>query len=182
VHVPSGCHIVQKCQINRTTCMCLVGMRLNACSWCRDDIQSHTYFYVTLYVYLCQIKRFANNFQVGLIIYAHNFRACVEPHTCDWFPAFIWSVSWDTGFFIFFLVWLTGLLTWGALAHAKGGLEPSYGHTHQGSCAAHAGSARTDQVGLTLQIQKPNMWILHQATCSCVPSSRPRRPSPSIAP
>jgi hypothetical protein len=75
-------------------------------------------------------------------------------------------------FFIFFLVWLTGLLTWRALAHAKGGLEPSYGHTHQGSCAAHAGSARTGQVGLTLQIQKPNMWILHQATCSCVPPSQ----------
>jgi hypothetical protein len=110
--------------------MCLVGMRLNACSWCRDDIQSHTYFYVTLYVYLCQIKRFANNFQVGLIIYAHNFRACVEPHTCDWFLHLFDLCHGIHDFFIFFLVWLTGLLTWRALAHAKGGLEPSYGHTH----------------------------------------------------
>jgi hypothetical protein len=30
------------------------GMRLSACSWWRDDIESRTYFYVTLYTYLCQ--------------------------------------------------------------------------------------------------------------------------------
>jgi hypothetical protein len=28
------------------------GTCLNACSWWRDDIQSCTYFYVTLYIYI----------------------------------------------------------------------------------------------------------------------------------
>jgi hypothetical protein len=35
-------------------------------------------------------------------------------YPCDWFSAFVRSMSWDTGFFTFSLVWLTGLLifTW----------------------------------------------------------------------
>jgi hypothetical protein len=42
--------------------MCLVGTRLNACSWWRDDIQLRTYFYVTLYIYLYQRQEVFNDF------------------------------------------------------------------------------------------------------------------------
>jgi hypothetical protein len=41
------------------------GTRLNTCSWWRDDIQSHIYFYDTLYTYLCQHQEIFNNFYVG---------------------------------------------------------------------------------------------------------------------
>jgi hypothetical protein len=85
------CHNFQICIKIRTSCMCqvvvilfryaknrpasmhLVGTRQNACSWWRDDIQSHTYFYVSLYSYLCQHQEVCNNFQVGSVFYAHNF-------------------------------------------------------------------------------------------------------------
>jgi hypothetical protein len=41
------------------------GTRINARSWWRDGIQSCTYFYVTLYIYLCQQQEVFNDFNVG---------------------------------------------------------------------------------------------------------------------
>jgi hypothetical protein len=101
VHVmktPKTCHNFQIYIKIGTTCICLVvailfrsvikiglhacvwcGTRLNACSCWRDDIQSHTYFYVTLYIYLCQHQDVFNGFHVESVftlitvgLYAQN--------------------------------------------------------------------------------------------------------------
>jgi hypothetical protein len=65
MHVPSGCHIFQIYNTNRTSCVHLVwGTRLNARSWWSDDVQSRIYFYVILYIYLCQHQEVFNNFHV----------------------------------------------------------------------------------------------------------------------
>jgi hypothetical protein len=66
MHVPSGCHIFQIYNTNRTSCVHLVGVCLNARSWWSDDIQSRIYFYVT-YIYLCQHQEVFNNFHVGSV-------------------------------------------------------------------------------------------------------------------
>jgi hypothetical protein len=71
METPTTCHTFCIFIKTGTTCMCLVvaiffrstikigvhacvwwGTCLNACSWWSNDIQSRTYFYVTLYTYL----------------------------------------------------------------------------------------------------------------------------------
>jgi hypothetical protein len=53
-------------KIGLHACVCW-GTRLNACSRWSDDIQSRTYFYVTLYTYLCQHQEVFNSFHVGTV-------------------------------------------------------------------------------------------------------------------
>jgi hypothetical protein len=52
MHVTSGCHIVQICQINRTACMRLVG-DASECMFMMEGRYTIAYIiYVTLYTYL----------------------------------------------------------------------------------------------------------------------------------
>jgi hypothetical protein len=73
MHVPSGCHIVQIYQkIGPHACVWW-RTRLNACSWWKDNVQSRTYFYVTLYTYLCQYYSDIFNIEYKLYICIYVF-------------------------------------------------------------------------------------------------------------